>query len=72
MANQLRNQIQLFFVIPVSKYKQVINPIKGIREYFFIKLTTLSNTQLNQKIIVENLDISVVKNKLLFITASSL
>ncbi len=39
MPNQPRNHAQLLFVMPVSKYIQVISPINGIREYFFTMLS---------------------------------
>ena len=58
MASQPRNHAQLLFVIPVSRYLQVINPISGISEYFFIKDKRERNSALPQKMINEILGVA--------------
>jgi len=35
--------------MPVSKYKQVTNPINGINDQFLIKAPTASNKEITQK-----------------------
>lgn len=42
------NQAQLFFVMPVSRYMQVMRPIIGISEYFLNRVTTDNTRALNQ------------------------
>ena len=51
--NQPRNQAQLLFVIPVNRYRQVVTPINGISEYFFITVAIARMKQMIQKIIME-------------------
>ena len=58
MPSQLRNHAQLLFVMPVNKYIQVIRPINGISEYFFIKVITLRKIALSQKKIREILGVA--------------
>jgi hypothetical protein len=49
--SQPRNQAQLLFVIPVNRYKQVVTPINGIREYFLTKARIARMIADNQKTI---------------------
>ena len=44
--------------MPVSKYMQVIKPINGINEYFFIKEKIARAIALNQKIINDKLGVA--------------
>ena len=71
IPNHARNHAQLLFVIPVSKYIQVINPISGIKEYFLINVITLSAMALSQNIINEILGVAR-SIKLIFPSAYSL
>src|SRR5574343_43330 len=52
-ANQPKNHAQLFFVIPVSKYIQVVRPSKGISEKRRKKVNTAMIKQNIQKRIRE-------------------
>ena len=52
------NQIQLAFVMPVSRYIQVITPINGISENFFINANIESNTAQNQNMISETFGVA--------------
>ena len=51
--SQPRNQAQLLFVIPVSRYRHVVTPIKGISEYFLGIVNALSRMQIVQNMIIE-------------------
>ena len=51
--SQPRNHAQLLFVIPVNRYKQVVTPISGMREYFLTKASILKMIQMIQKMIVD-------------------
>ena len=53
ITSQLKNHAQLLLDIPVNKYKHVLTPNNGIKEYFLIKVSNASNTQVNQKTINE-------------------
>ncbi len=52
------NHTQLLLDMPVSRYIQVITPMRGIREYFFMKANTANSTALNQNMINEILGIA--------------
>ena len=58
ISSQAKNHAQLLLVIPVSKYKQVINPINGIKEYFFTNDNIDSATAVNQKIMRDILGVA--------------
>ena len=51
--SQPKNQAQLLFVIPVSRYKQVVTPMRGIKEYFLTSVTIPNTIADNQKMIRE-------------------
>jgi len=57
MTSQLENQAQFFAVMPVSRYRQVTSPNRGINEYFFITVNMLITTQVSQKIMVDTLSV---------------
>ena len=51
--SQPRNQAQLLFVIPVSRYRHVVTPINGISEYFLRILNAPRRMQIVQNMIIE-------------------
>ena len=53
MANHAKNHFQFERDIPVSRYKHVVKPIRGISERFFMNAKTQRTRQVSQKIIVE-------------------
>src|SRR5450432_594381 len=54
-TSQLENQAQFFAVMPVSRYKHVTRPNKGINEYFFTNANMLIIIQTIQKTMVDTL-----------------
>ena len=66
------NHTQLLLLIPVSRYIQVITPIKGIREYFFIKAIRAKTKALIQNMINEIFGMAISINDLSPLVYSSL